>query len=440
MAWGINKEYHSCVKELIQIAETKKPDVAKLIYLEVLEDVNHVQDQAGFSGLKAMILQKLVHIYRHQRNLPAVERISKQLSENISRSPEFDWAQVINSLAQCFMETSAEISTVFDDIDMCIEPPLCGPPNGLFPPLHRALRSGLDEVARVLCKSTEALNAVDMLRQNVVIAAAATGKVALLESVIYEMPKLLADRDLLARTALFHAAQQGDFDSFSYLVSAGANIHDSDSSGVRILDAAAASGSSIIVRCLLQLGVPPNDGTLCLPSALHEAARSGHKDICIALLSHGAWANIRSPEDGHFKTPSQVALDHGFVAVAALLEEAEQHPKNDFFYQNSDQSNNKQFRAARHKAASTSNATSMDMAPSWLSERSLMSSPGVLTPDTFRPSISEGSTPNDYNEMINVETCSPFGSILGTDRAISEPATEAEPLVECKHEVIDLTV
>lgn len=68
--------------------KSKKPDVAKLTYLEVLEDLNNVQGEAWISSLRTIILQRLISIYRLQQNLLAVERISKPLAENISRSPD----------------------------------------------------------------------------------------------------------------------------------------------------------------------------------------------------------------------------------------------------------------------------------------------------------------------------------------------------------------
>ena len=426
MAWCITREYQTCIKELVRIAGMKKPDVAKLIYLEVLEDVNHVQDEAGILGLRTIILQRLISIYRLQRNLPAVERLSKQLSENISRSPDINGTPIFNSLAQCYIETSAEISIVFDEINMCIEPPLYVASNALFPPLHRALRGGLDEVTRVLCTSSEALSAVDMLRQNVVTAAAATGKIALLESAICEKPQMLADRDLLARTALFHAAQKGDFDSFSYLVLAGADIRDRDWSGSRIIDAAAASGSTMIVDYLLGMGISPNDDTVVgLPSALHEAARSGHQDVCSALLSYGAWANFRSPVDG--KTPSRVALENGYNEIAAMLEEAEQYPKNDFWCQNT---------------KSSDHASSIGAASSWLLEGTFVSSPQVLTPDTLGLCTREcSSTPDRSDEMTNDELRSPSAGILSADCHIST-LQQKEKLSQGDYKpvIIDLTV
>lgn len=436
MAWCITREYQTCIKELVRMAGMKKPDVAKLTYLEVLEDLNNVQDEAWISGLRTTILQRLISIYRLQQNLPAVERISKQLSENISRSPDINGTPIFNSLAQCYVETSAEISIVFDEIDMCIEPPLYVASNTPFPPLHRALRGGLDEVTRVLCTSLEALSAVDMLRQNVVTAAAATGKIALLESVVREKPQILADRDLLARTALFHAAQQGDFNSFSYLVSAGADIRDRDWSGSRILDAAAASGSTMIVDYLLAMGISPNDGTVGLPSALHEAAKSGHQAVCRALLFHGAWANFRSV-DG--KTPSQVALENGHNVIAAMLEEAEQYPKNDFWSRSADLLSNKQY---EFTTASSNNTSSMGAAPLRPLEGPFMSSPQVLTPDTLGPSACEcSSTPESSDEMTNDELRSPPTGILSADYHISIPGTGGELSQEdCEPEIIDLTV
>jgi hypothetical protein len=279
-----------------------------------------------------------------------------------------------------------------------------------------------------------------MLKQNAITAAAATGKVALLESVIREKPQMLADRDLLDRTALFHAAQRGDFSSFSYLVSAGANIYDRDWSGSCILDAAVASGSTMIVDYLLAMGISPNDGAFGLPSALHEAARSGHQAICRALLFHGAWANFRSPVDA--KTPRQVALENGHNVIAAMLEEAEQYPKNDFWSRSADYLTDKQYEFTTQNSASSDNTSSMGAESSRPLEGPFTSSPRVLIPDTLGlPTRECSSAPDPSDEMTNEDLRSLSTGTLSADYHISIPGTGGELSQEdCKPEIIDLTV
>jgi hypothetical protein len=162
------------------------------------------------------------------------------------------------------------------------------------------------------------LKELDILRQNAVIAAAATGKVALLDPIFRNDPQLLIDRDILERPALFHAAHHGNFNSYLTLVAAGANIHHRDSSSQSILGAAAAAGSTEIVRDLLDRGVPPNDDIFHLSNPLHEAAKAGHREVVRLLLAKGAWANYLL----NGKTAAQVASENGFQAISAMVEEA----------------------------------------------------------------------------------------------------------------------
>lgn len=150
---------------------------------------------------------------------------------------------------------------------------------------------------------------LDMLRQNTVVAAAATGKTALLGPILSCKPQLLADRDVLDRTALFHATHKGDFDSCLNLVRAGANIHDRDASGLPIISVAVARGCVKIVRDLLERA--PH--TVGLPSPLHEAVKAGNLEMYEILLAKGAWVDWRSPPDG--KTPCQIARENCFDAI-----------------------------------------------------------------------------------------------------------------------------
>lgn len=318
----------------MEAAEGEDLDRAKLTYLELLQDVNSIdEDRASFADVRAIALQRLIKIYRDEGNLPAVERMWKQLADPRYPLREPDDAEVATKLADCYLQISAEGRRVFEDLDLHVEAPLHSSSNSLFPALHRALRCGDDNVSRILCTTEVALMELDMLRHNTVIAAAATGKTALLDPILSCKPQLLADRDVLDRTALFHATHKGDFNSYLNLVRAGANIHDRDASGLPIISVAVARGCVKIVRDLLERGASPNPHTLGLPSPglpspLHEAVKAGNLEMCEVLLAKGAWADWRSPPDG--KTPCQVARENGFDAIASILERASQQPENHF--------------------------------------------------------------------------------------------------------------
>jgi hypothetical protein len=310
-------------------ADGEDLDRAKLTYLELLQDVNSIdEDRASFADVRATALQRLIKIYRDEGNLPAVERMWKQLADPRYSLREPDNAKVATKLADCYLQISAEGRKVFEDLDLRVEAPLHSSSDSLFPALHRALRCGDDNVSRVLCTTEVALMELDMLRQNTVIAAAATGKTALLSPILSCKPQLLADRDVLDRTALFHATHKGDFDSYLNLVRAGANIHDRDASGLPIISVAVARGCLKIVRDLLERGASPNPDSVGLPSPLHEAVKAENLEMCEVLLAKGAWVDWRSPPDG--KTPCQVAREKCFDAIATILERASQQPENHF--------------------------------------------------------------------------------------------------------------
>lgn len=325
--WCLSREYSTCFKELIKTAE--ESDRQELMYLQLLGDVNSIGgDRASVADIRATVLQRLIKTYRDDGDLPAVERMWKQLSDANYPLREPDNAEIATKLAHCYLEISAEGRKIFEDLDLRVEAPLHSSTNSLFPALHRALRGGEDDVSRVLCKIEAALMETDMLRQNVVVAAAATGKTVLLGPILSCKPQLLTQRDVLDRTALFHAVHRGDFDSYLNLVCAGADIHDRDASNLPILSVAVARGSVNIVRDLLARGASPNPISLNLPSPLHEAAKAGNQELCEVLLAGGAWADWRSPPDG--KTPCQVAREKGFNHIASMLEGAAKQAENHF--------------------------------------------------------------------------------------------------------------
>lgn len=51
---------------------------------------------------------------------------------------------------------------------------------------------------------------------------------------------------------------------------------------------AAYKGHHLVVNTLLQNGSRPNDQALCGATALHYAAESGHLDVVVSLMDHGA--------------------------------------------------------------------------------------------------------------------------------------------------------
>jgi len=92
-------------------------------------------------------------------------------------------------------------------------------------------------------------------------------------------------------TALMFAARVGDLASARLLVSAGANVNDTDAWGVSATVLASHSGYVELVEFLLESGADANVATAGF-AALHEAVMRGDERMVTALLTHGADPNV----------------------------------------------------------------------------------------------------------------------------------------------------
>ena len=89
-------------------------------------------------------------------------------------------------------------------------------------------------------------------------------------------------------TALLFAARVGDLESAKLLVTAGADVNDSDAWGVTATVLAAHSGFGEVVEFLLAKGADPNLATAGF-SALHEAIMRRDEKMATALLARCGW-------------------------------------------------------------------------------------------------------------------------------------------------------
>ncbi|ERF71516.1 hypothetical protein EPUS_00505 [Endocarpon pusillum Z07020] len=292
--------------------------------LDTVEDINKLGPRVKILvDLEVTILTKLILIYEQQKDAPAVRRFSRRRAKLHHGSTIVPNASHIEHTAQSWVETYKKLPALFDRLSLPAEAPLYAIDPSAFPAQHSALRCGDDDVAKFLCKSDGALQHLDMLKQNFVLAAAAVGKLPLLETLVQNDKSLLQSRDLFHRTPLFHTAYQGDLKTFESLVQAGADVFARDEASQSILGAASAAGNLDIVRWLLELGgvTSPNDHYLGSRSPLHDAARAGHKDVCSLLLRKGADANYIIDN----VTPAQAARVNGFDDVANMLKLYEAH-------------------------------------------------------------------------------------------------------------------
>ncbi len=93
-------------------------------------------------------------------------------------------------------------------------------------------------------------------------------------------------------TPLLFAAQQGDVETASLLLGAGANVNDAPPLGTSPLVVAAHSGHGPLARLLLDRGADPNAAGAGY-TALHAAVLRGDLELVDALLAHGADPNAR---------------------------------------------------------------------------------------------------------------------------------------------------
>ena len=329
--------YHvkTVLKAIIGLIEVegKSTESQNLRYREALdtvEDLNKLGPKNEvFVELEVTILNKLILIYEQQDDAPTVRRFSRRRAKLHHGSSIVPDACYIEHTAQSWIETYEKLPNLLADLSLQAEAPLFVGSTPAFPAQQSALRCGDDDVAKFLCKSDGALQHLDMLKQNPVLAAAAVGKLSLLEKLVQDDKSLLQSRDLFQRTALFHTAYRGDLKTFKTLVQAGANVFDRDEAGQSILGAASAGGNTDVVKWLLQHGgvESPNDHFFGPRSPLHDAARAGHKDVCALLLQNGAYANYVIDN----VTPAQAARANDFPDVADMLEHfeadcANQHP------------------------------------------------------------------------------------------------------------------
>ena len=180
--------------------------------------------------------------------------------------------------------------------------------NGLTP-LMTAARTGNVAVVRALLSSGAHVNAATAVTQETALTwAVATRRV--------EMVQLLVDNGAnvhpnpgQAFSPLMAAARNGDIESATVLLAAGARVNDTASDGTHSLPYAIVVGESAFAQFLLEQGADPNgaiDGT----TALHAAA--GPVDT---------WLNLWSRRHGGGGARSyRLTVDERLALVKALLD------------------------------------------------------------------------------------------------------------------------
>ena len=333
LAWCTAREAQNMLKTLMDLIEVegKSTELQTLRYreaLDIVEDINKLDCKSEvFVELEVTILDRLILIYERQGDLPTVRRFSLRRSKLNPPSSASNPGHVAHT-AKCWAETCGKLPELLKMLDLKIEPPLYANGNPRFPPQQSALRCGHGDIVDALCKLDGALQNLDLLRQNPVLAAAAVGNLSLLDKHLQDDKGLLKKRDLFQRTVLFHTAYRGKLETVMALVGTGADVSDRDQSGQSVLGVASVAGNTNVVRWLLDFGgiQDPNDHRFGSRSSLHDAAGAGRVDVCSVLLEKGA--HVDYLVDGI--TAAQAARANGFDALAGNLEPALANPVNLF--------------------------------------------------------------------------------------------------------------
>lgn len=335
LTWCTAREVQSMLKTIITVIEVEDQpiELQTLRYREALDtvaDLNNLGSKSeALLGLEVTILSKLILIYEQREDAPAVRRFSLRRSKLHHGSPTMYKHYTLHA-AQSWAETCGKLPALLTSLDLQIDAPFYTNGRPVFPAKQSALRRGHKELADALDEVDGTQQNLDMLKQTPLLAAATAGKLPSLGKHLHDDKSMLRNRDLFCRTVLFHAAYRGPLETVVSLVRAGANVLDRDEAGQSILCAASAGGNADIVRWLLECGgVPnPNDHVWGPRSPLHDAARAGHREVCLILLEKGA--HVDYLVDG--VTPAHAARANGFGELADLLgEAASQYPYRQSF-------------------------------------------------------------------------------------------------------------
>jgi len=123
--------------------------------------------------------------------------------------------------------------------------------------------------------------------------AAGAGDVSALRALV-DGGATLREADAWGRTALHHAAEAGHDEAVRFLLGAGADIERRDKRLYTAMHAAAEAGRTRVVATLIESGAPLDAVELFNRSALHLAANQGHADTVAALLAAGADFKLES--------------------------------------------------------------------------------------------------------------------------------------------------
>ncbi|KAK6238285.1 hypothetical protein QUC31_003754 [Theobroma cacao] len=152
-------------------------------------------------------------------------------------------------------------------------------------------------------------------------AAARSGDLSTVQSILASNPLAVNSRDKHSRTPLHLAAWSGQAQVVSYLCKQKADVGAAAMDDMGAIHFAAQKGHIEIVRTLLSLGVSVKAGTRKGFSPLHYAVQGSHLELIKLLLKKGASLSAKTKAG---KTPLDLAKSE---EIRTFLKECEQSPK-----------------------------------------------------------------------------------------------------------------
>lgn len=186
----------------------------------------------------------------------------------------------------------------------------------------------------MLASCITCLNAQQQPAQHNLLTAIRAGNEADVKESLNKGAKVNQAGDL-GRTPLHEAALQSKDKIVALLIQQGASVNQTDNEqGTPLFWAAwaatlpRANTTNVVntIKILLANKANPNVVTVDGETALHQAAKSGNKEIVSLLLKNGATPSLNVKEKTFKKTPRDIAQDHKYNDVIAAIDDVTKTP------------------------------------------------------------------------------------------------------------------
>jgi ankyrin repeat protein len=152
-----------------------------------------------------------------------------------------------------------------------------------------------------------------MATNDILFAAADSGDLTLVKSIISEKGHLVNDRDDYGCTPLQIAVQKDHRDVVTYLLDSGAEVNSRNKDGYTALHfVTSKTMAELLITRGADVNIPDNYGLI----PIHNAVLEGYRDIVEYLISQGA--DINYIENKGF-TPLRMAVQYQLPDIAELL-------------------------------------------------------------------------------------------------------------------------